>query len=475
MAFQLPVECLNEILEYLEGDKLTLYSCLLVNRLWCKIAIRILWRNILDFKSYYQQCSLRVASSIISTLIACLPNESKEFLYRNEMIIPTPTLNPPLFNYAKFCKVLSINEMITMIDNVLKDSNSLIANEIIKMFTNEISSLKKFTYCYSSYYHFNIYLPYIPGASDLSELTCTSNLPSELFYQLSQISHNLQSISISFDDDVSNGLKELISSQNNLKNLTLSAYDGSWESIIPAITKHSQTITKLQLYGDNNNLPFSFVSSFLNLQEFIFSFFGGVDFKDFKILQYINFSKLEVLKFPYQCPKPKYVMKFLENNGKNLRKFYSDENDKDLSLSIAKFCPKITSLFVIFNKGEIDILKDIFINCQYLESITIWCGYSYLTEKEVLDTVLNYSPNNFHELKLYSSFNLDVTPGDLESFFISWNNITPKKLLNLIFIEVFVNEENLKILEKYEDLGIIKFWAKQYEEEEKEEELDYYY
>ena len=42
--------------------------------------------------------------------------------------------------------------------------------------------------------------------------------------------------------------------------------------------------------------------------------FGG-----FKELQYVTFPKL---KFPKQCPKPEYLMKFLEINGKNLKEFY---------------------------------------------------------------------------------------------------------------------------------------------------------
>ena len=36
------------------------------------------------------------------TLIACLPNESKEILNHKEIIIPTPTSNSLLFNYATF-------------------------------------------------------------------------------------------------------------------------------------------------------------------------------------------------------------------------------------------------------------------------------------------------------------------------------------------------------------------------------------
>jgi hypothetical protein len=350
MACQLPTECLDEIFKYLEEDRLTLHSCLLVNRLWCQIAVRILWRNILDVKGR----SLRMETSILSTLIACLPYESKEFLHKNENFIPTITSNPPLFNYPEFCKALSINEINRIVYKVIKNRNGLVANEIIKMFANKIS-LKKFTYCYDHYYPFNIFFSCVPGARDLSELCCSSNLPSDFFNQLSQISHNLQSISILFNNDVSNELnelKELISLQNNLKNLTLSASrDHNWASIIPAITK-------LQLHGDNGNLPFSFVSLFTNLKEIMFSFTDRVDFEEFKKLQYVNFSKLEILKIPFECPKPEYVMKFLENNGKNLKYFYADENNKALNLSIASFCPKIRNLFVMFNADEMDILKN---------------------------------------------------------------------------------------------------------------------
>ncbi|RIA79394.1 hypothetical protein C1645_840783 [Glomus cerebriforme] len=35
---------------------------------------------------------------ILNIFVACLPNESKELLYKNGIIIPTPTSKPPLFN-----------------------------------------------------------------------------------------------------------------------------------------------------------------------------------------------------------------------------------------------------------------------------------------------------------------------------------------------------------------------------------------
>src|SRR5256714_2456599 len=101
MLGQLPADCLNEIFEILEEDKINLRSCLLVSRLWCKISVRILWKNIWSFKySVTYNRRLEVSSAILRTLIACLSNESKELLYKNEIFISTPPSNPPIFNYA---------------------------------------------------------------------------------------------------------------------------------------------------------------------------------------------------------------------------------------------------------------------------------------------------------------------------------------------------------------------------------------
>ncbi|GBB90421.1 hypothetical protein RclHR1_17380003 [Rhizophagus clarus] len=488
----LPTDCLNEIIEHLEKDKNTLHSCLLVNRLWCKISVRILWKDVWDYKDIYQQRSLGMATSILSTLVACLPNKSKENLHKNEITISTPTSKSPLFNYASFCQVLLICEIIKMVYNVLRDMpsvnslslqdrNCLVTNEIIKMFMNQ-TSLKKLTYMYN-YYHCNLSFPYIFGVRNLSELRCGTNITSDFYYQLSQTCHNLQSISIEFhSNEVSNELKELISLQSNLKNLTLLAYyDNGWESIIPTITKHPNTLTKLHLCSDDDNLSLSFVSLFSNLQEIIFSFLESADFEDFKMLQFAKFPNLQILKIPYYCPKPEYIMNFLENNGKNLKNFYISENDRALSLSIANFCPNLKSLCVAFNNSEIDVLKTIFIGCQYLERIKVWCGGDYLIVKKVFETVANHASNNFCELKIYNSSNSAfISPEDLELFFVSWKDRTPKKLLTLIGINCFhytynslVNEENMNIIKKYENLGIIKFKTRSYYEEGKEEECCY--
>src|SRR2546421_2486104 len=100
---RLPIDCLDEIFEHLEEDKVTLRSCLLVNRLWCEISVRILWRSIRNY----------------NTLIACLPNDSREILFKNGITTSTSAQRPPMFNYASFCKVLSINQFNSKIERQL--------------------------------------------------------------------------------------------------------------------------------------------------------------------------------------------------------------------------------------------------------------------------------------------------------------------------------------------------------------------
>src|SRR5438105_1432240 len=103
---QLPADCLDEIFEYLKEDKVTLRSCLLVNHLWCEISVRTLWRIIRNY----------------NTLVACLPDESKEILFKNGIITST---KPPMFSYASFCKFLSPYQVECRIEKILNNQQFL--------------------------------------------------------------------------------------------------------------------------------------------------------------------------------------------------------------------------------------------------------------------------------------------------------------------------------------------------------------
>ncbi|SRR6266498_1294535 len=147
--------------------------------------------SILDFE-YDSNSSFK----LISILIACLPNESKDLLYTNGIFIPTPTSKPPLFNYI-FIKSLSTFTTDEIIEKALKiqpimvsqDSNYnkyLILQELLKAMMNQISSLKTFFYTKTIQ---NISFVYFHGAkdclTDLSIFSCNSDIYPEFFYQLS--------------------------------------------------------------------------------------------------------------------------------------------------------------------------------------------------------------------------------------------------------------------------------------------------
>ena len=74
--------------------------------------------------------------------------------------------------------------------------------------------------------------------TDLSVLTCDSEIRPEFFYRLAQLCHNIQSLCIIFEIRISNVLKDLISAQINLKHLTLQVrenYD-DWSDFISSLT-----------------------------------------------------------------------------------------------------------------------------------------------------------------------------------------------------------------------------------------------
>ncbi|CAI2166729.1 8763_t:CDS:1 [Funneliformis geosporum] len=462
MPCQLPADCLNEIFEYLEDfeDKVTLYSCLLVNRLWCEVSVEILWKSIWNCR----------------TLIACLPIESKEILLKNEIIISPPTSKPPLFNYITFIKVLQINKIGEEINNVFEDdppalTRVVVAQEIFKMFMNKISLKKLNFYSSASYIKYIPFTSY-PGAIDclknLAELNCNSNIHSVFFHQLSKICHNIQSLNIGLLKFISNGVTDLISVQRNLKYLSIiksRCEDLTDMIIIPSIAGLPNTLIKLSLYGDECGIPLSFIAHFSNLQELILAF-DDCNYLGFEKLRGVIFPKLHILKFKYGLPKHEYLTKFLENNGVNLERLelkYCNVNHS-LNLAIVKSCPNLKSLGTIFSDNELGPLKVILNHCKQLESIRVECYDDCFNERELLEMVAKYSPKGFHELKLYYGYGAhsELFPKELDSFFTSLANRIPQKSLSFIIINGYktkslvFKEGNMEVIEKYIKLGVIK-------------------
>jgi len=310
------------------------------------------------------------------------------------------------------------------------------------------------------------YVPFItyPGAVDclrnLSELNCSSStfVYPEFFSQMSQICHNIRSLKIRCNKNVSEGLLDLISVQQNLKYLGIfrNYYCKGYEGMILSIEKLPNTLTKLEIDEHRRDLPLSFIAKFTNLQELVLSI-NENSFEWFEKLQHVTFPQLHLLKFKRGRPKPEYLIKFLENNGRDLEEFYVHNVDCSLNLVVAKSCPNMKSLSVIsLDDDNIETLKAILMNCQQLESIGVTND-----ERETLKTVTEYSPKGFYELKIHYVKDSQLTSEELESFFMNWRNRRSGKSLSLIlfnkfFVSLDVKKENMDVIKKHTKLGIIK-------------------
>ena len=159
-----------------------------------------------------------------------------------------------------------------------------------------------------------------PRAKDclrnLSELSCASCVDSEFFRQMSRICHHLRSLQIIVEKVISDGLEELISNQQSLKNLRISSYSNSssLSRIFPSITKLPNDLIRLYVFDGTRYRPLPFISTFTNLQELELFIYYQVD-EYFKPLQYVTFPRLQTLKLYKESPNHKHLIKLLEING----------------------------------------------------------------------------------------------------------------------------------------------------------------
>jgi hypothetical protein len=126
------------------------------------------------------------------------------------------------------------------------------------------------------------------------------------------------------------------------------------------MTKLPNTLIKLTLLA-NSYISLQFVANLTDLQELQLLFGWPEDFGNFEKLQYTIFSQLQILRIQEVCPRYELLIKFLENNGKNLRQLYIGEtcafSENSLNLAIAKLCPNLRKLSTGFKYNEMETLS----------------------------------------------------------------------------------------------------------------------
>jgi hypothetical protein len=81
----------------LQGDYRSLYSCTLVNKFWCYIAVPILWKY--AFGTSHRESRKKLYNVIINHL----PSDSLDLLVKNNIILPSQIFsNRLIFEYINF-------------------------------------------------------------------------------------------------------------------------------------------------------------------------------------------------------------------------------------------------------------------------------------------------------------------------------------------------------------------------------------
>ncbi|PKC69736.1 hypothetical protein RhiirA1_503661 [Rhizophagus irregularis] len=105
MESQLSTETWTQIFNYLES-RADLHSCLLVNRLWCRIMVKILWEHPFSYNMSHEKFK-----SILKTYLTCLNERSIERLEESGIKLIMFNNKKPMFAYNEFLRDLVIDSI----------------------------------------------------------------------------------------------------------------------------------------------------------------------------------------------------------------------------------------------------------------------------------------------------------------------------------------------------------------------------
>ncbi|CAG8738893.1 12150_t:CDS:2, partial [Acaulospora morrowiae] len=278
-----------------------LHSCLLVNRQWCEIAVRILWKR--PFTPFHNG-----GHKIITTYLRGLDIEERRDLKMKG--IKLPTVSPiPLFNYPSFIRHLDYGEMLYAVEvwcsNLPKRRpNAVISimRVLLRLFlynAGPLSSLKLATV--GEDYHDEKCM--ILTEHDIRGLiTSVRTLSLDgfdhnqqgLLLRLPDLCQNVENlhlrgwyghqpckVGITPDDSAAISLRRLVKAQKNLKTLDMIDCKAYLGYIISALDTQSISLTsmKFRLVDFQDCGPWEGLASCLNLKNLEFWFCKGITHK----------------------------------------------------------------------------------------------------------------------------------------------------------------------------------------------------
>ncbi|GBB99218.1 hypothetical protein RclHR1_03450013 [Rhizophagus clarus] len=480
---KLNVDCLVLIFNILRVNKRSLYSCLLINREWCRLVVPTLWDNY----PYFFKCE-KSREKLSNIILSHLSPSSKQLLFDNNIILPQTILSKPLtFNYISFYKTLDkriidyivyfvLNEKtkINYYDNCYNYSKerNLLEQEVYKLLISQCKSIKILEWessqpllsfsgaqtCFSRLYNLTVDLNFV-SSDDL--------------YEIAQICKYLNRLYVKNISQDILGLTLLIEAQKNLKDVSFNFNSVDKKKMIceelsKALARKGCAIDSLSLFNSVGYIPYPFLISLVNLKRLHIRCYDcdneDVD-KDIKELkQYLTTSKFPHPNFlsfnKLSCFKELALL--IERTNGNIIHLNVDTSDKSaentgmLIKAIADNCPKIKYLTTCLGPKDLIYVKPLLLNCNDLIFLKFRSlNRNYDIGDELLDILTKFSPKSLTMITLSEDWKYSVDA--FESFFESYRGQEESLYFNLLGIHLdYITMEHIKIIRKYFDEGIIK-------------------
>jgi hypothetical protein len=468
-------DVLFNIFGELQDDPKLLFSCLMVNRLWCETAIPILWKNPWCYDINYSN-----KNYLFIIIASYLSDDIKEFLTRQGIKMPPVSCKLPLYDYLSFCRSINVNtiSIITSIGSSLVYNQFLLQKEFFDLFMKKFPELR-----YLDMNSIKHQIFYFPKArlclESLCELKCDTSIDSSYYYGLAQLCQFIQRIIIiNVEPNNCHGIAKLIEVQKYLKYFewkddhdeVFVPGSDSYKEILLALEKSANVIKHLNTHFAFTSHTLQMVLPKLHKLKTLIAKFGSFSEKQLKKCIYHD---LEIFKIDYYELKAASII--IENSGGHLKEIllkpyeignYIDNFIDDsliLIRKIRKNCPSIEYLSLTFSpsKEHFAELEKLLSNCRNLKSLLLDIfdhAHEKLTHEKILEygekllkILISSTPIKIKEIRFCGDFEFSLEA--LEGFLEKWKGCA----LTILTSDNNYEEEDFKnLINEYKRSGVIK-------------------
>jgi hypothetical protein len=475
------------IFEELQDDSKSLFSCLMVNRLWCETVVPVLWRSPWSYSGINYSNKI----SLFNIIASYLSDSIKDFITNQDVQLPSGSDRSLLFDYLSFCRSIDVTIIngIISIGSPLSYNRFFIQEEFYYLMMRKCPELK-----YLDMRLIKHQLFYFPEAKvrleSLCELNCDTSIDSSYFYGLSRLCQYIQILIVANTiPNPNDGIVKLIEVQKNLKHFEWKddfydeyfTDDDPYEKFLRALEKKAENINHLKIF-----LQFVDEYEHILFQNLLIKFHklktlevGGFLFftqEQLKRLKMVAYNKLETIKVEHnEFNKLNFISSIVENGGKNLKRIIFRPNDtefeyynfKENSLNftrkLCENCPSIEYLSISFypSKENFNEFEKLLRICQNLKSLLIVILNTDKVEsseeiskngEKLLEILIRSASANLKEIRFYDDFKFSLKI--LEEFLEKWRG---RSLLSIFTSDFIYEEENYKkLISKYKLDGVIK-------------------